>query len=98
MNPSHALFVVDKPSNQVPDAEGKWELFLHHIGEIEHMKSGTEQLAENVWLIPVHTGIAGLSLLIQSALHKSQHEPLRYRLLFLNDPQWIDSGKQVASS
>jgi hypothetical protein len=82
MNP-HVLIVVEKPTDK---NSIDWANFCKNIStSISEHNKPDERLAENIWLIPLNTGLPFLGQLASAAQPKL---PCKF-LHFVDLPEWI---------
>jgi hypothetical protein len=74
--------VPDRPD----DAPTQWQFFVRKARELESPLEGMQKIHENVWLLPLATGLPFLTKLIEWA---GSYE-VSIRILFLAEaPNWI---------
>ena len=62
-----ALIVVTKPIQSNHAGKEQWRTFLGALSKTEQPSGTVEALGENVWLIPLKSGLPALSALLESA-------------------------------
>jgi hypothetical protein len=81
----YALIHISPPQTQDRNADGAYRELLERIQKAAQSHKSNEQLAENVWLIPLE----GSQPILATMCLGGQAQHLRIRVLFLEDPQWI---------
>jgi len=70
-----------------PESMERWHALSDKLKSSPNRIEGLVELAPNIWLIPMPTGIAFLSLIVWGA----QSQKLKARIAFLEDEvQWTD--------
>jgi len=83
---AHSALVILEKSNRTDVSQEEWLKFLGAAREASTKNKEVQILAENVWRIPLKSGMATLCELVENvrAAHFSS------RVLFLeNDPEWV---------
>jgi hypothetical protein len=88
MNPNpYILFVVEEAREETSES---WINFRKDISDsISERNKPDERLAENIWLIPLNTGLPFLGQLVLAAQLKLKCKFLH----FADKPQWICLGQ-----
>jgi hypothetical protein len=86
-NPRFAFVVAEFPKNEYGEPDkATWDKFLGNIGRNKRQAEVAPTIHDNIWLIPLNTGMPFLNHLMQCA----EPYPIPLRILFLNDePDWI---------
>jgi hypothetical protein len=86
-NSRFALVIAERPPSDMNDVPiSRWDRFLDDIQKNIKPCRGMQKIHENVWLLPLETGIPFLGRLMEWA--DGYHIPLR--ILFLDEePDWI---------
>ena len=81
-------FVVAERQKNIPGVgvQANWQEFLKTVADTAHPPVGTQTIHENIWLIPLATGLPFVSELIRCSGDWS----VSIRILFLAQPPvWI---------
>jgi hypothetical protein len=83
-------FVIAERQKYVPGigshVQANWQDFLKIVQDTGHLPADCTTIHENIWLIPLATGLPFVSELIQAGAKHS----VAIRILFLNDtPTWL---------
>jgi len=90
LEPKFAFVVAERPkynpASGVPDPEEKWQGFLGNAKNIPKPPEGMQKIHDNVWLMPLATGLPFLGQLIQWA----DSYRVAIRILFVDEaPNWL---------